>query len=118
MHFPAIWGFIFQKFFHRCLTVSGNNKETQSLGKNGCREKCFDKSLLIQVTWVQKPSLPSLAGFIKTLKARLVLAGFDRFVVKAAKRELAGSLAGSGMEQPSLPSLAGFIKTDKKIKFC
>ena len=44
---------------------------------------------LTQVAWVQKPSLPSSAWFIKTSKAK-VLARFARFVDKVTKpRELA-----------------------------
>ena len=45
MPFPAIWRPKFQKGFPQCPTDSTNSKETQSLGKNGCREKCLDKSL-------------------------------------------------------------------------
>ena len=39
MHFPAIWR---SKF-----TDLANSKKTQSLGKNGCRQKCLDKSLIL-----------------------------------------------------------------------
>ena len=44
MHFPAIWR---SKF-----TDLANSKKTQSFGKNGCRQKCLDKSLLIQSTFL------------------------------------------------------------------
>ena len=39
MHFPVIWR---SKF-----TDLANSKKTQSLEKNGCRQKCLDKSLWI-----------------------------------------------------------------------
>ena len=38
MHFPAIWR---SKF-----TDLANSKKTQSLGENGCGQKCLDKSLI------------------------------------------------------------------------
>ena len=38
MHFPAIWR---SKF-----TDLAKSKKTQSLGKNGCGQKCLDKSLI------------------------------------------------------------------------
>ena len=40
MHFTAIWK---SKF-----TDLANSKKTQSLGKNGCRQKCLNKSLEIK----------------------------------------------------------------------
>ena len=51
MHFPVIWR---SKF-----TDLANSKKTQSLGKNGCRQKCLDKSLTakfyrLKVTGLQK----------------------------------------------------------------
>ena len=46
MPFPAIWRPKFQKNSPWCPTDSTKSKETQSLGKNSCREKCLDKSLL------------------------------------------------------------------------
>ena len=46
MHFPAIWRPMFQKLSPWCPDDSANSKENQSLGKNSCREKCLDKSLL------------------------------------------------------------------------
>ena len=49
MHFPRIWR---SKF-----TDVANSKKTQSLGKNGCRQKCLDKSLKIYIQWIiQKKS--------------------------------------------------------------
>ena len=33
------------KVFHLVVN-SANSKETESLGENGCRQKCLDKSLL------------------------------------------------------------------------
>ena len=39
MHFPVIWR---SKF----TDLANRKKTTQSLGKNGCRQKCLDKSLL------------------------------------------------------------------------
>ena len=41
MHFQAIWR---SKF-----TDLANSGKTQSLGKNGCRQKCLDKSLYIYI---------------------------------------------------------------------
>ena len=46
MYFPMIWRPIFQKLSPQCPNNSANNKETQCLGKNSCREKCLDKSLI------------------------------------------------------------------------
>ena len=48
MHFPLIWRSIFQKLSPWCPNNSANSKETQSFGKNRSREKCLDKSLLIE----------------------------------------------------------------------
>ena len=50
MHFRVIWGAKFQIFFPWCPTDSADSKETQFLGKNGCRNKCFNKSLDILQT--------------------------------------------------------------------
>ena len=53
MHFPAIRIPEFQKFFLWCPRLGylmetvnyTNSEETESLGKNGCRQKCLDKIL-------------------------------------------------------------------------
>ena len=47
-NFPAIWRRKFQNFSSQCPTDSANSKGTQSLGKNGCREKILDKSLICE----------------------------------------------------------------------
>ena len=45
MHFPVIWR---SKF-----TDLAGSKKIQSLGKNGCRQKCFNKNLMIACAhWV------------------------------------------------------------------
>ena len=38
MHFPTIWRSKFTDLI--------KNEKTQSLGKNGCRQNCLDKSLV------------------------------------------------------------------------
>ena len=46
MNFPAIWRPKFQSFSARYPADCANGTKTQSLGKNGSREKCSDKSLV------------------------------------------------------------------------
>ena len=56
MHFPAIYTYTFQKFLLHCLPCGhpteppnqANSKETESLWKNNCRQKCLDKSLIMK----------------------------------------------------------------------
>ena len=72
-----------------------------------------------QVSWVLEPSLPSLAGFIKTNKKP----GFSWVCwvhCQSNKTLELGSLGSrtqltqvTWVQKPSLPSLAGFIKTSK-----
>ena len=69
-------------------------------------------SQLTQVTWVQKPSLPSLAGFIKTLKA-----GFQLGLLGSLPKQQNPESWVRWVLEPSLPSLAGFIKINKKLSF-
>ena len=53
MHFLAVCRPKFQTFSLRCLPWGhpteplsyANSKETESLGENGCRQRCVDKSL-------------------------------------------------------------------------
>ena len=54
MHFPANWRPKFQKALLwyppwgnlKEIVDQTNSKETESLRKNGCRQKCFDESLV------------------------------------------------------------------------
>ena len=63
---------------------------------------------LTQVTWVQKPSLPSLAGLIKTLKA-----GFQLGLLCSLPKQ---QYPESWVRLVLKPSF-GFIKTNKKLGF-
>ena len=59
IHFSAIWRSTF--------TDLANSKKTQSLGKNGCREKCLDKHLIIYIFDHKKIGSLHLSGFSKNV---------------------------------------------------
>ena len=99
-----------------CWVRCQNNKTLRSgfTGFQNPANPCYlgSGTQLTLVIWVQKPSLPSLAGFIKTFKA-----GFQLGFLSSLPSQQNPQSWVCWVLEPSLRSLAGFIKINKKLGF-